>query len=514
MTTLRRTLLAATGTTLLLSACSGVPGAKSAGDSVEKTLTLGFTSDITGRSVDPAVTSGGTAIPFLYSVYDTLFKFDANGQPQPNLATSSELSADKLTLTLKLKSGVTFQDGSPLDSEDVKFSLDRDRGADSTLEGPTTASALAAVTDVTAPDPTTVVIKLSTPVPIMPNLLAYYPGMVVPSDYVKKVGNDGFLKAPVGSGPYQFVSATQGQKLSLKAFANYQGTPKPAYNKVDIKVLKEQSARLAALRSGDIDFALDVDVSQVDSLKASGFTVKTNPPGQRLMLLINSRNPALKDSRVRQALNMAVNDKAIVDTLFKGNAAVASSPDPTVTTKDVPAFPFDAAKAKQFLTEANFNFAEPLTLDYPAGNFPQGDLIVQAVQGDLAAVGVKIKLRPLDSDAWAKALNDKTAGDLSLTRIGNTTYDSYQYLSDNFVCNGPFSLLCDKALETRLKEISILSGTERRTAFVELAQKLHDDPPAVYLVDPYQLYAMAKNVEWQPTPGIRIYSWAQIRPVS
>ncbi|WP_189021292.1 ABC transporter substrate-binding protein [Paenarthrobacter histidinolovorans] len=495
-----------------LAACSGNEAAPT--PTAAEKLTVGYPTDITGRNVDPALTVGGSAAPFLYSVYDTLFKFDQDGVPQPNLASKSELSADGKTMTLTIKEGVKFQDGSPLTAKDVVFSIDRSRGADATLKGPTQASSLAAVAAVSSPDDKTVVISMKQPNPILPNVLAYFPGMVVPAAYIAKVGNDGFLKAPIGSGPYKLTSATQGQSLELAAFADYTGSPKPAYKDVTLKVLTDGSARLAALRSGGIDFAVDVDVTQSASLESSGFTVKGNRAGARLSVLLNGKTPGLSDPKVSRAFNMAVNIEAIRDSLFSGKATLASTIDPTVSVDKIEPYKQNVEEAKKLLDEAKFDRSRTLILDYPAGNFPQGELIVQAVQSDLAAVGVKVDLRPMDTNTWSEKLQSKSLDDLSLFRSRNTTYDSFQSINDAFTCSGPYSMWCDPKLDEQLVGLSTKGGAERVSGFLDFNKAVHENPPSIFLVDPDQICAMKKGIEWQATPGTTNFTFAQIQPVS
>lgn len=502
------------GGVLMLTACQiPTPQAKTAETASAEKLTVGVPNDVTGRELDPALTAGGTAIPLLYSLYDTLFKFDSTGKPVPNLVSASTASEEGKVRVLTLKEGLTFQDGSALDATDVKFSLDRARGKDATLEGPTSTSSLSSIEDITVTDPKTVTLKLKFDDAVLDNTFAYLPGMILPSDYLEKVGNNGFLKAPVGSGPYAFESAKSGQEINLKAFQNFQGTNKPKYKTVQLKVLAEAATRVAQLRSGGVDFAVDMDTTQIQSLETAGLKVQKNPSGQFLSIIFNGKSPALSDPRVRQALNLATDRKGIVDTLFHGNAAQTGSLDPTSGTAVKP-MAHDVENARKLLKDAGWDSSQELIMDYPAGRYPQDVQMLQSVQADLDAVGVKVKLRPMDSSDWLNGLRNKTLDDMSLTLNANINYDPYLSLTGNTTCKGSFSLWCDPALDGKYAEVQPLSGDERKAKFVEISEQFHESPPAIFLIDPYQMHAMAKTVQWNPTTGIRNYSYADIVPAS
>src|SRR5690606_24570248 len=349
-----RRLLSSTiaGALVLLCSCSGAGVTAEDGDGA---ITVGVPNDVTGRERDPALTAGGTAVPFLFSVFDPLYTFDERGEPQPNVVESDKLSADKKKLTLTIKSGLTFHNGDKLTAKDVKVSLDRARGAGKSLDGRSNKASLAAIDAVEAQDPTTVVISLDHPDPVLRSSLAYLGGMVVPADYLEKVGQDGFLSKPVGSGPFRMTNAVSGQRIELEAFDQYQGRPKAAFEKITLRILSESATRVAQLQAGDIDVMMDADVNVLDTLRDAGLRVKTNPSGQVLSVILNQKNPAFSDKRVRQAFNLAIDHDGIVKTVYHGSASKAGSSDPTVLSGKGPdAYPYDPTRAKKLLAEAGF----------------------------------------------------------------------------------------------------------------------------------------------------------------
>ena len=336
--------------------------------------------------------------------------------------------------------------------------------------------------------------------------------MVVPSDYVQKVGADEFLRRPVGSGPYKFEGAKQGQFVDLSVFDHYAFDPPGHYRKVHLAVLPEGATRIAQLRAGDIDFAIDVDISQIASLKAEGFNVVTNPSGQVLSIVFNSRPGLFGDPRIGRAFNMAVDKNAIVKSIYLDRASVMSSNDPTIRPDDVPPITYDPEGAKRLLQDAKFDFNRNVKLDYPAGRYPRDQLLVQAIQAYLGAIGVKVELRPVDGATWLKGLREKTLHDMTLTLNSNVNYDSYQSLWSGSSSKGPWSLWTNPEFDSALNSIASTTGQARRAAFINLAKETQKNPQAIYLLDFHQVYAMRQGIAWAPTPGIRNFDFTTIRP--
>lgn len=504
-------LALATAFVLLASGCAPPAGNTGSDGGADSELVVGIPNDVSGREWDPALSAGGTAVPVLYSIFDTLYEFDEDGVPQPHIVESDELSDDELALTLTLRTGLTFHDGSELTAEDVAFSLDRARGANEELEAPAYASSLSSVESVEAVDDYTVAIHLSDPSPILRNSLAYLPGMIVPSDYIQKVGNDGFQSKPIGSGPYAVESLTKGQEYKLSAFEDFSFDPAATFEQVNLQVLTEEATRIAQLRAGDIDFATDVGISQVDSLESSGYNVTTNPSGQFLSVSFNHQTEALEDSRVRQAINLAVDRENIVASLYRDLATEIGTMDANISPELVEPFEYDPERAKQLLEKSDYE-GESLVIDYPSGRYPQDSRLIQTVQANLAEVGMDIEIRPMDSSQWLDGLQEKTLDDMTLTILSNTNYDSYQSLWSATACDGPWSLWCDEDLETEMKRLSHVSGEERQQGFVELSESFKEDPPALFLLDFHQVYAMQDGIKWYPTAGYRNYDYTDIRP--
>jgi peptide/nickel transport system substrate-binding protein len=264
MTTRRDVLaLAALG-----MAAGAVRPAKAAAPSGQ--LTVGVHITLAPIWLDPAETQG-IITPFmvLYALHDGVAKPMPEGNPAPSLAESWSAGEDGLSYEFVLRKGVKFHNGEPVTADDVKFSFERYRGAAHALLKERVAS-------VEAPEPQRVVFKLKNP---WPDFITFYTvasgaGWVVPKKYVEKVGDDGFKKAPIGAGPYKFVSFTPGIELVLEAFEGY-WRKTPSVKRIVMKVIPDESTRLAALKNGEVDIAYSIRAELAEELQRTpGLTLR------------------------------------------------------------------------------------------------------------------------------------------------------------------------------------------------------------------------------------------------
>jgi peptide/nickel transport system substrate-binding protein len=354
---------------------------------------------------DPAETSGIiTPYMLLYALHDAVVKPMPGHPTAPSLAESWSASPDGLAYEFVLRRGVKFHNGDPVTAEDVKFSLERYRGAaHKTLKERVAA--------VEIPDPGRVRIRLKQP---WPDFMTFYTdatgaGWIVPKKYVEKVGDDGFKKAPVGAGPYKFVSFTPGVELVLEAFEQYWRKP-PSVKRLVFKAIPDESTRLAALRRGEVDIAYAVRGELAEQLRRTpGLTLKP-VVGQATFWIYftdqwDSKSP-WHDRRVRLAANLAIDRPAINQAELLGFANVTWSiiPRNFEFYWQPPGYGYDPAKAKQLLAEAG----------YPNG-FDAGDYSCDAAFTNVAEpainylrrVGIQAKLRPLERAAFFRGYSEK-----------------------------------------------------------------------------------------------------------
>ena len=226
---------------------------------------------------DPAETTGIiTPFLFLYALHDALVKPMPGNPMAPSLAESWTVSADGLSYDFVLRRGVTFHNGDPLTAEDVKFSIERYRGAAS-------GAFKTRIAGVDVIDSHRVRYRFKQP---WPDFMTYFgtmatgAGWIVPKRYVERVGDDGFKKAPIGAGPYRFVSFSPGVELVLEAYEQY-WRKTPSVKRLVFRAIPDESTRLAMLKRGEADIAYSIRGALAEELRRTGgLTLKPSyPPG-------------------------------------------------------------------------------------------------------------------------------------------------------------------------------------------------------------------------------------------
>lgn len=503
---------AAAGAALLLTSCAGPSDNSETGPGNEsKSVTVGLANQVAGKQIDAARTTGGAATQVIYSVFQRMFIFDDHGIPQPNVVTKAVSSNGGETRTLTIKEGLSFHNGEALTASDIKFSLDRTRGAVEELQDPTQASSLESIKSVDVKDDSTVILHLKFDDPVLNNQLAFLAGVIFPEDYIKEVGSDGFASKPIGSGPYEWVSEQAGSTIKLAKFDDYVGPNPAGFDALEIRMLPDPATRVAQLEAGGIDFAMHVDLSQVDRLKAAGFTVQGQAENQYLIMLVNKDSQPLQDVRVRKAINLAINREGIVKNIYKGLADPVTTVFPKLAGA-VDGFTYDPKKAQQLLKEAGWKTGTTLTVDYPNGRYPMDSELMQAVQSDLQKVGIDVKLRPMEAGDWIDGLGEKTLDDMTLTLNGNINFDPLQAMTVTYGCDGPYSLWCDPKLDAMYDIVRPLSGDERLAEYKKIDAYMMESVPMIYLVDPQQVNAFDKDIKWAPPMGTGNFSLSTILP--
>ena len=372
----------------------------------EGQMVLAQTISIAPRWFDPAEAEGIiTPFIFYYALHDALVKPMPGNAMAPCLAESWHASADGLVYEFVLRKGVKFHNGEPLTADDVKFSFERYRGTSSKV----LKERVAAVDIV---DPHRVRFRLARP---WPDFLTFYAtlatgaGWIVPKKYIEKVGDDGFKKAPVGAGPYKFVSFKPGIELTLEANEQF-WRKTPHVKTVIIRSVPDEATRLAMLKRGETDVAYIFRGPLAEEVRRTpGLTLKPYYPAVTFWLTFleqwDQKSP-WADRRVRLAANLAIDRKGIIQAETLGFAKPTANFIPASFDFYWPAplYAHDPARSRQLLAEAGYpgGFdAGTLTVDLTFAS------IAEAVINDLGSVGIRAKLRPLERAALFKEYGDK-----------------------------------------------------------------------------------------------------------
>lgn len=376
---------------LIATACSGSPdsdGALATGG----TLTLGASIDAT--SWDPADAEFGNRLQYMQPVYDSLLHIDENLEITPWLASDYSYNGDNTQLTLTLRDDVTFTDGETFDAEAAKANLEHFKSG--TGQNSVTLSAVESI-EVTGDD--TLVLDLSAPDPALLRNLALVSGMQASP---AALDSEDLKTTPVGSGPYVLDASrtTTGSQYVYTRNSDYWNAEAFPFDEIMIKPMTDLTARLNALKAGEIDATL-ADAKSIAEAKASGLTAQTMQGDWQGLFILDrdgSVVPALADERVRQAMNYAIDGAGILQAVRLGEGEVTTQIfNPSSAAYDASlddAYPFDPEKARELLAEAGYPDGFTITMPEFAGTT---DLTTVAYQ-QLRDVGIDVQVETVAPD--------------------------------------------------------------------------------------------------------------------
>ncbi|MEF2280003.1 ABC transporter substrate-binding protein [Deinococcus sp. YIM 134068] len=407
---------------LLTALLAALPSAGAA------TLVFGANGDPV--SLEPGNITDGISILVQRQIYDTLVDFK-NGTTDlaPGLATAWRSNANATQWTFTLRRNVRFHDGTPMNADAVVFNLGRwwdkahpygfrDQGRTfeivGELLGGYKGDATAVIKNIVKVNDYTVRVDLNKSSSVFPNVIAAgYFGIASPTAIRKEGAKYGTpASKPIGTGPFIFQTWRTGDRVTLLPNKLYWGE-KAKVDQLVVRAIKEPSQRLNELKAGTIDFANDLTPDALKSVQADRNLVAVKRPSFNVgFVSLNNRKEQLKNDKVRMAISMAINKKAIADAFWNGLGTSNASFLPPVlawaNSKNVPAdYKFDPQAAKQMLSEAGFPNGFTLDLWYmPVSRpyFPTPKPIAEAIAADLSAIGIKVNLKTED---WAKYLEDR-----------------------------------------------------------------------------------------------------------
>jgi peptide/nickel transport system substrate-binding protein len=468
-----------------------------------------FASDV----MDPVL--GGHIVKFyLGLIFDYLVGVTPDGQLSKDggIARAWEASADHKRWTFHLRKGVKFHNGDELTAEDVKFSITRAIGKRSTTgyAGPLRAL----IQDIETPAPDRVVIVTKEPTLIIPPYLSRVlssEGMIVPRKYIEAKGDDVFARAAVGSGPYRVVEAVSGSHVKLEAVDNHWRVGTPKYKTVMFKRIPEEATRIALLRRGEADI-VEISRDRVKEIEKAGFPVHFRKHDALIdfwWIPPLDKSP-LKDKRVREALNLAIDRAEIAQTIFGGYAEPGAVPwglswsFPGIGFKITPEMHYanDPARARKLLADAGFASGFPLELyAYQLPGLSEGKAMAEALGGYWQKIGVQTKLIPVDYPAFRKAwIDNANPGALGYYNLANRDWVGTYALIEKYAGKSKTATIKDPEITGIIDAVMKQTDQQRvnalmRNLFARLKSE-HLGFPLVYVNTPY---ASSKRVaKWSP----------------
>jgi len=425
---------------------------------------------------DPAETSG-IITPFmvLFALHDAMVKPLPGAPMAPGLAESWSVSPDGLVYEFVLRRRARFHNGEPVTAEDVKFSFERYRGAAARVLKDSVAA-------IETPDPGRVRFRLKR---AWPDFMTFYvsatgASWIVPRKYVEKVGDEGFKKAPIGAGPYRFVSFTPGIELVVEAFEQY-WRKTPSVKRIVLRSIPDEATRLAALKRGEVDVAYNIRGSLAEEIRRTpGLTLKPNV-GQATFWVNfpdqwDPKSP-WHDRRVRLAASHAIDRTAMNEADALGFSKITWSiiPSSFEFYWQPPGLTYDPARARQLLAEAG----------YPNG-FDAGDYFCDAaiayvgepVVNYLNAAGIRVRLRPIERVAFFRGWAEKKLK--GLIQGGSAAFGNAATRIEAFVAAGGTYVAGSYAdIDGLFREQATELDPKRREAMLHRIQQLIDDKAMV-----------------------------------
>jgi len=383
---------------LLLTGCSTGGNTAQSGKATRDDLVIGIVNEPTALIPSTAAYDAQSNGRIVDNVYEGLMYVDANGEIQPNIAESWEISPDGLTYTFKLRDDVKFHNGDTLTAEDVKYSFDECAKAGYSVE------ITGAFEETIAQDATTFVLKIKTPNAPMLRNLAVARGLYIMSKSVAESLGDSFPVAPVGAGtgPYKFESWESGQNVTIVANEDYRKGA-PAIKKVTWKFIKEASTGAISLETGDVDIYADISMVDVPNLQNNDKIQVSLIQGDYVYYLcMNQKKEIFQDARVRQAFQYAMNLDELIMAVTNG---IGGTKTGSLTTpacfgyKEYAPVEQDIEKAKQLLAEAGYPDGITVEVAVCAGT---REKIGETLQGMLKPAGINVVIKSMEMSALAE----------------------------------------------------------------------------------------------------------------
>ncbi|HWO78504.1 MAG TPA: ABC transporter substrate-binding protein [Bacillus sp. (in: firmicutes)] len=488
---------------LALAGCSsdsssGNDGGNAEAGEEKTTLVIAQSADIT--TLDPQNSLSTTGDRVFRNMFSRLFYRDSNMEIQPELVESYN-NIDDVTWHFKLKEGVKFHNGDPLTAEDVKFSLERVMNDQSLKEYPYFTQ----LSEVNVIDELTVEIITDGPMPTILPLLAKSGSDVLPKKYFEEVGLEEFQKKPIGSGPYKFVEWKRDDRVVLEANEDYFGE-KPIWKEVIVRAIPESSTRVGELLTGGVDLATDIPPNEWERINSEeGVSLATGETTRVMLLMLrHTEGYATADPKVREAIDLAINEKAIVDSVLKGTAVPVRSRVPEGVIGSNPdlynSYVYDVEKAKELLKEAGYEDGLEISFTAPKGRYPLDGEVAQLVVSMLAEVGIKANLQLLESSAFLDVYNSKKNEDMIMIALADGLFDaSYSlvhYTKERAA--GQTDYYNEKVEKLYHDAGRNLNSEERIRQYQEIQAIVAEERPHIFLFAQNANYGVSDEINFTP----------------
>ena len=462
----------------------------------ETTLRIGLAED--PDILDPTLARTYVGRIVFSAVCDKLFDIDEKLNIVPQLALSHETSADGKEVTIKLRPGVKFHDGEPLDAEAAKFSIERHL----TLAGSFRKPELASLDHVEVVDPLTIKLVLKAPFSPLIAQLTDRAGMMVSPKAAREAG-DKFGLHPVCAGPYKFVERVQQDRMVFEKFADYWNKDNVFIDRIVYLPIVDATVRLANLKSGSLDLierVLATDIKDVRADNRLKLSTAIELGYQGITLNIGNdraKGPLSQSAKVRQALDLSIDREAINQVVFNGEFMPGNqwvNPEHPYYQKAFPIRPRDVEKAKVLLKEAGAT--PPVSVDFMVPKGAETEAVAQVVQSMAAEAGFDMKIRVTE---FATSLKQAEAGEYQaylLAWSGRIDPDGNSYVFLHGKAPQNYSVWANADADKALDDARLVTDMAQRKAIYEkLAKHELNDEAILYIYHRRILIAHTTKLE-------------------
>jgi len=449
-------------------------------------LSIGVAQDF--DSLDPHHATAAGTKEVLFNVFEGLVKPTSEGQLVPAVASDVNVSDDGLTYTFTLRQGVKFHNGDTVDMQDVVFSIDRNRLAEE--GGAALIPALGVIEDLSYDD-TTLTLKLSEP---SLELLSYMTLAIIPADY------DQQETAPVGTGPFKFVSREAQDNMVLERFEDYWGTP-AKLDKVTFRIIENVEGLVMGLQSGALDLVMHLTSNETAQLSTKDFHVEEGSMNLVQALYLNNAVKPFDDVRVRQALCYGVDKQGIIDRAFDGyGIPLGTSMFPSFSKyydeSLTDYYTHDVEKAKELLAEAGYPNGFDMTISVPSNYQPHVDT-AEVIKEQLKDIGVNVTILPVEWGVWLSDVYGAREYQSTITGLTSDNMTARKLLErfGSQISNNFTNYNNSEYDEILAKAVTSTSDEEQTALYRQLEVNLTENAANVYIQDMADLVAVRNGVE-------------------
>lgn len=495
-----RTLRTAVAIIVSLSLLSGIVSGQQATDRVV------VATNIDSGSMNPWLSTTSTDKHIVNHLYDTLLMRAEDMSVQPHLA-QSYTPIDDLTWEFTLRDDVTFTNGERLTAHSVAFTVEHFR--DPALNAPSIAQ-FSLIESVEVLDDFTFRFHTSSPFPALPALMTEF--WIVPEGYTSEVGGIGLGTEPVGSGPYTLVEWVRDDRIVMEANPNYWNGV-PAIRFVEFRVVPDQNTRIAQAQTGEADIVAQVPAESIQLLERSGRVTVREAAGPRAyFLMLNNRlDTPLRDVRVRQALNYAVDVDSIIEFIFEGRGqalATLMTPEQFGYDATVEPYGYDPERARELLSEAGYPDGFEIDMEGPTSRYPKDVDVAQIIVSQLAEVGIKVNLSIVEWGTYIGQFRSEEGQPMWLLGWSIPTFDPDSILSPLLTPGNTYDRFDDEELQALIERArSTVDADDRTQVYSDVQNRMMEVAPMVFLYQLNELYAVSNRLDWEPRADERIYLW-------